>query len=402
MKFLHSADLHIGKQVKGFSLIEDQKGVLDNLRRVAVEKNVDAILLAGDIFDKPVSSIEALNVFQDFLSEITNQGIQIFIIPGNHDSADRLSYCTQFITKKSICVAKPFSATPQFVDFEKNGEKVRIHLLPYLKPIYVRTEYPDLADEIETYCDAVRVAVEHQPLLEGGANIIMAHQFVVDGAKFPERSDSETISVGDTDSVDVSVFDKFDYVALGHLHMRQTVGRGSVCYSGSIFPYSFSEAKTAVRSGAGTYGGGYSKEFVAEKSVEIVTVENCKVTSETVELRSFNKFRRIETSVQIIEDLFEFDCNSEDYIYLTLWDKPFRNAINRMREFFPNLMQLEFKQFQIQDEEVDSMDELMSSPMSITDLMGEFYEMQSGEKLTDEQSKIMKDILDEAKDEGED
>ena len=297
MKILHTSDLHLGKKIKNISLLEDQEEALSSILSIAKTNNIDAMILAGDIFDKGVPSVNALNLFQTFLENCKKSDIPVYIIAGNHDDASRLSCYTQFFTNSPIKFAKPFSSTPQYDDLKVGNEVVRIHLLPYITPAIVRQEYPEHSEEISSYSDAVKFALSQQPLLQNAPNILIAHQFVIDGQQLPEQSDSENIIVGGVDSVDYSLFEDFSYVALGHLHIRQTIGRDTVCYSGSILPYSDSEIKKKdqVLSSVATDVTAY----YAEKTVELVDITNGNIQTQSIPIHTTKTFRKITCSKKL-------------------------------------------------------------------------------------------------------
>ena len=243
MKLIHLSDLHLGKRVNGFSMIEDQNYILKQILETIKDQQPDGILIAGDIYDKPVPAAEAVQVFDDFLTSLNEMGLPVFMISGNHDSPERVSYGGRLMKKSGIYVAPVYEGKTEKMEFTDEYGKVCIHLLPFIKPAVVRHAFEggEFEKEAEAVCDhqsAVKMAVSHMDIDTDVRNVLIAHQFVT-GAM---RCESEEVSVGGLDNVDASVFDDFDYVALGHIHSPQTVGRDQVRYCGTPLKYSFSEA----------------------------------------------------------------------------------------------------------------------------------------------------------------
>lgn len=386
MKFLHTADLHIGKRVRGFSLIEEQQHALDQIAQIAAQEKVSAVLVAGDVFDKPVPPVEALAVLEDFLADLGEAGIRCILIAGNHDSADRLAFGARFMDRSLVHIARPFSNEPQFVDVESDGERARVHLLPFVRPLHVKLAYPEEADAIATYTDALRVAVAHQPLAPDAANILMAHQFVVDGAEGPATCDSETISVGGLDIVEASAFDAFDYVALGHIHGAQRVRRDAVRYSGSLYPYSFSEAGR-------------------KKSCGIVDVDGRPASPAGRRFRSYapreldeiRSLREVKCSFEELQAAAPADPHGDDYLHVTLTDPALMNAMERVRALYPHVMQLDFDTgAQAGDAPATRRERLAA--LDPVDLLEDFWRAQTGDALTSEMRAIAVSLFQEEED----
>lgn len=376
MKFLHTADLHIGKRVRGFSLVEEQRHALDQIASIAARERVSAVLVAGDVFDKPVPPVEALDLLETFLAKISQAGIPCILIAGNHDSADRLAFGARFMSDSLVRIARPFSRTPQFVDLASGNECARIHLLPFVRPLHVKLAYPEEADGIATYTDALRVAVSHQPLANSGANILMAHQFVVDGAQGPATCDSETVSVGGLDSVEASVFDAFDYVALGHIHGAQRVRRDAVRYSGSLYPYSFSEAGR-------------------KKSCGIVEIDGRSAAGDDARFRSYTSvefdevrsLREVNCSFEELQAAAAVDPHADDYLHVTLTDPALMNAMERVRALYPHVMQLDFDTG-AQAGDVPAARRARLAALDPIDLLEDFWQAQTGDALTSDMRAI--------------
>lgn len=347
MKLLHTADLHLGKRVRGFSLLEEQRFALQEILEIVACEHIQAVIVAGDVFDKPIPPIEALELFEWFALELASQQVVLIALAGNHDSAERLAFGATFSRNPFIHIAKPFSAVAQYLDFSAEGTclsgqltfdcdhhnairsaALRVHLLPFIRPIHVRSALANRAPEIETYTDALRIAADQQPLLSQGINLLVAHQFVTSSGVAPETSESETISIGGLDNVDASAFDAFDYVALGHLHKAQRIGRDTIRYSGSLYPYSISEAG----------------------SPKTVTVIDCAFEKSSAQhlsykqhpLRELRTLRTICASFEELKALAQTDPHRDDYVHIILSDSALANAMERVRSFYPHTMQLEF------------------------------------------------------------
>ncbi|MBR3692887.1 MAG: exonuclease subunit SbcD, partial [Erysipelotrichales bacterium] len=236
MKFIHLSDLHIGKRVNEFSMIQDQQYILEEILKVIDTIHPDGVIIAGDVYDKTTPSEEAVRLLNHFICQLADQKVPTYIISGNHDSAERLAFGASLMEGSGIYISPVYnSETVKYTLQDPYGE-VDLYMLPFIKPAHVRRYYPE--EKIDTYTDAVRVAIEHMEVDTTKRNVIITHQFVT-GAS---RSDSEEVSVGGSDHVDVSVFDNFDYVALGHIHRPQKMQRETVRYCGTPLKYSFSEA----------------------------------------------------------------------------------------------------------------------------------------------------------------
>ena len=235
MKFFHLSDLHLGRRMYEFSLIDDQKFILEELLCLAAEEHPDAVVIAGDIYDRAVPSAEAVELFDSFLTELAGRRIPVLAIAGNHDSPERIAFGAGLMAPSGVHLSPVYNGRVEPVTLSDAYGEVRFYLLPFIKPANVRRFYPDAV--IESYTDALRCAVEHMDIAPSTRNVLVTHQFVTGGV----RSESEDITVGGTDNVDAAVFDGFDYVALGHLHGAQSIGRETLRYSGTPLKYSFSE-----------------------------------------------------------------------------------------------------------------------------------------------------------------
>ena len=234
MKFIHLSDLHIGKRVNEFSMINDQKYILEQILNIIANEEINAVIVSGDVYDKSIPAVEAVTVFDDFLTELATKDITTLIISGNHDSPERLGFGSKIMQNNGVHIYSVFDGELHKVKIDD----VNFYMLPFVKPIMVRRFYP----EVETYEDAVRTIIENTDIDKSQKNVILSHQFITKTGAETMRSDSESVSVGGLDNIDISVFDDFDYTALGHIHKAQRVsGRENVRYAGSPIPMSFAE-----------------------------------------------------------------------------------------------------------------------------------------------------------------
>lgn len=378
MKLLHIADLHIGKRVNEFNMIDDQKYILEQILRITDEEKPDGILIAGDVYDKSQPSAEAVELLDEFLTKLTALGQPVFMISGNHDSPERLSFGSRIMQKNGLYIAGVFDGVLQKVSLEDKHGIVNIYLLPFLKPAMVK---PFFEQPIESYDQAVRAVISAVEINEQERNILLAHQFVMSGAQQPERSESESLSVGGLDNVDVSAFESFDYVALGHLHRPQRIGRDTVRYAGSPLKYSFSEARH-------------------EKSVTLLELgAKDELSIHQLPLIPLHDLREIKGPIaELLRIGREEPENAGDYIHATLTDeKEVYDAIGQLRQVYPNLMVLDFENSRtgqaILSQIADSGDIAGKSPMH---LFAAFYQMQNNNELTPEQIHVMERIFEQA------
>lgn len=365
MKLLHLSDLHIGKRVYEFSMLEDQKYILGEILGIVDRERPDGVLLAGDIYDKTVPSGEAVQVLDGFLTALADRGIPVFLISGNHDSPERIAFGAEIMSGRGVYVSPVYDGTGRSVVMEDQYGPVTIWLLPFLKPAVVRHAFPD--QEIGTYEDAVRTAVERLEVDTGTRNVLVSHQFVT-GAF---RCESEEVSVGGLDQVGVSVFAPFDYVALGHIHSPQHVGRETVRYCGTPLKYSFSEVSQ-------------------EKSVTMVELfEKGTIRVSQIPLRPLRDMRKLRgTYMEVTSRDFYKEMNTEDYVQITLTDEDdIPEGIRKLRTVYPNLMRLEYDNRRTrEDREVEAgSQEKDRTPL---ELLEEFYELQNNQPMNREQKEL--------------
>lgn len=381
MKLFHLSDLHIGKRVNEFSMLEDQKYILRQILKAAKEYQLDGIILAGDIYDKPVPAAEAVQVFDDFLTSLSEMKLPVFMISGNHDSAERVSYGGRLMKKSGIYVAPVYEGKTEKVELKDDYGKVCIHLLPFIKPAAVRHAFEggEYEKEAETVCDyqsAVKMAVSHMEIEEGARNVLVAHQFVT-GAM---RCESEEVSVGGLDNVDASVFDDFDYVALGHIHSPQAVGREQVRYCGTPLKYSFSEA-------------GQEKTITV---VELKEKGNTQITF--ISLQPLRDMRKIRGSyMEVTARSFYENDSCDDYLHVTLTDEEdILDGLQKLRVIYPNIMQLEYDNRRTR-ENMELTGAQAVEKKSEMELFMEFYELQNNQPMSQVQEEFVRNIIREVK-----
>ena len=321
MKFLHLADLHLGKRVNGFSMLEDQAHILRQILAILDDEQPDGVLIAGDVYDKSVPSVEAVELLDGFLTELRARGVPVLLISGNHDSPERLAFGGRVMDSCGIHISPVYDGALAPVTLHDAFGPVHVWLLPFVKPAHVRRWFPDA--DIESYTDAMAEAVAHMDIDTAARNVLVTHQFVTGGT----RSGSEELSVGGTDNVDSGVFAPFDYVALGHLHGAQHIGRETIRYAGSPLKYSFSEARQ-------------------HKSVTVVTLgKKGDVQVRTVALTPLRELREIRGSYDELtaRSFYEHTTYRSDYLHLILTDEQdVFDAMSRLRTIYPYLMTLDY------------------------------------------------------------
>ncbi len=373
MRLLHCSDLHLGKRVHECSMTEEQRHILKQIASIAVAQQVDGIIIAGDLYDKLVPSIEAVGLLDEFLTSLWEQHLPVYLISGNHDSPERLSFGTQLLEQNDVYLAGVFTGKAQHLSLQDAYGALELYLLPFIKPAVVRSFYPE--ESIETYEDAVRVALSHSDIDPQKRNVLVAHQFVTNNGREPERSDSETLSVGALDQVDVSLFDGFDYVALGHIHGLQKIGRETVRYCGSPLKYSFSEWRH-------------------KKSVTIVELkEKGIVLLEQVPLQPIHDLREIRgTLSSLLQPEVVAQGDPQDYLRVILTDEiPPYDPLGQLRQVYPNLLRLDFER-----NEVAAMESITAAQdveeKTIMELFSDFYEMANDRSMNEAERAVMEQI----------
>lgn len=369
MKAIHISDLHLGKRLHDYQLLEDQEYILDRLLELVGEERPDAVLIAGDIYDKTVPSAEAVSLFDGFLARLSRCGCAVFAISGNHDSPERIAFGASLMQRSGVYFAPVFGGELKPVTLKDEYGEVDVFMLPFIKPAHARVVYGD--DEIDTYTRALEAAVGHMPLDPSRRSVLITHQFVTGAA----RSESEEVSVGGTDNVDSCVFDGFDYVALGHLHTPQSVGREGIRYSGSPLAYSFSEARIT-------------------KSATVVELrEKGDISVRALPLEPKRGMREVRGSFAELMARLPGREESDPYTYVTLTDEDdIPEAAARLRAVFPNLMKLDYDNSRTRENAVigSSGEVERKSPL---ELFGELYERQNNRPMSDEQRRFCEGLI---------
>ena len=379
MKFFHLSDLHIGKQLHGFSLIEDQRYLLDQILERIQERKPDAVLIAGDVYDKSAPSAEAVAVLDDFLTKLAGipEGPVVGMVSGNHDSGERLSFGSRLFAEHKIHIAgnapdREYPEVNQICLTDAYGD-VTIWLLPFIRPHYVR-EIPGL-EEVKTYEEALTGLVKMMGIREEQRNVLVCHQFFTDHGREPERSDSETVNVGGQDNVDISVLEPFDYVAAGHIHRPQTLGNGLVRYCGSPLKYSVSEA-------------GWEKSIT-----EITMGRKGDIQMDQIPLVPLHDVRKITGTLEELtspETLGEADPG--DYVSVILTDEEeLYEPGYALARVYPRLLEWRVENSRTRYEMQDTI--LKEEKKSVLELFGEFYEQMRGVPLDEKQAEVMKKIV---------
>ncbi len=374
MKFLHISDLHIGKRVNEFSMIEDQKYILSRIIEIADEERSDGVLIAGDVYDKPVPSAEAVQLFDWFLTELAGRRKKVFIISGNHDSPERIAFGAHLMSGRDVYVSPVYDGNAARITLHDEYGELFVYLLPFIKPAVVRHALEEEQGENlpESYHDAVKLAVERMGVDAGARNILVAHQFVTGAG----RCDSETVSVGGIDNVDAEIFDLFDYTALGHIHSPQSIKQEKVRYCGTPLKYSFSEADQ-------------------EKSVSVVELkEKGNVKLHTVSLLPLHDLQKIRgTYLEVSARSFYENINTEDYMQITLTDEEdVPDSLLKLRIIYPNLMQLLYDNSRTrQNRQIEAAAEIEQK--SELELFEEFYELQNNQPMCEEQIEFVRQLI---------
>ena len=372
MKFVHLSDLHLGKRVNEYSMLEDQEYILTKIINIIDDEKPAGVIIAGDVYDKSIPSAEAVQMFDDFLTRLAKRNLQVFIISGNHDSPERMSFGSRLMDQSGIHISQVYDGKITPFTLQDESGDVNIYMLPFVKPAHVK-RFSD--ESIESYTDAIRVAIAEMKVDQSARNLLITHQFVT-GAT---RSESEDISVGGSDNVDVSVFDGFDYVALGHIHSPQNCTSERVRYCGTPLKYSFSEAKD-------------------NKSITVVELEEKgNISVKTVSLVPMRDMVEIKGKYNeiMLKSFYENTSYQEDYIHITLTDEEdIVDAIGKLRTVYHNLMKLDYDNKRTRSvSQVDgAVDVETKTPI---ELFSDFYELQNNQPMSNEQKAFVEDLIDQ-------
>ncbi|MBR3431573.1 MAG: exonuclease SbcCD subunit D [Clostridia bacterium] len=376
MKLIHLSDLHLGKRVNEFPMLEDQQYILLEILEIIEKEKPDGVIIAGDVYDKAVPSAEAISQLDDFLKRLAAMKQKVYMIYGNHDSAERIAFGGDFFQLGGVHVSPVFAGDIAPCPLADEYGEAKIWMMPFVKPVDVRHAYSE--ENVSNYTEAVRQVINHMDIDTSARNILIAHQFVT-GAT---RSESEDVSVGGLDNVDAAVFDKFDYVALGHLHGPQHIGRETIRYCGTPLKYSFSE-----------------KDHI--KSVTMVMLkEKGDVEIRTIPLKPRHEMREIRgTYDELMLQMNWEGTATDDYLHVILTDEDdVPDALTRMRTIYPNIMKIDYDNRRTRTSS-DAGGAGDIEHKSEIELFNDFFEIQNGQPLSDEQKSFAEEILEGLKEE---
>lgn len=370
MKLIHLSDLHIGKRVNEFSMLEDQRYILIKIINIIIDEKPDAVIIAGDIYDKSVPSADAVGVFDDFLVRLSSLSLKVFIISGNHDCPMRIAFGSRLMDSSGIHISPVYNGNITPIILSDNFGKICLYMLPFIKPSHVRRFYNE--EEITSYTSAIKLAISNMNIDTANRNVLITHQFVT-GAT---RSESEEISVGGSDNVDSTCFSSFDYVALGHIHGPQQVTRETIRYCGTPLKYSFSESSH-------------------KKSVTVVEMlEKGEVQIRTVPLEPKRDMREIKGKyMELTSRSYYSNMETQDYMHITLTDEEdIPDAIGKLRVIYPNIMKIDYDNARTRSNaNIIGEDHIeQKSPLL---LFSEFYEQQNNQKLSQEQTSLLSELI---------
>ena len=404
MKFIHLSDLHLGKRVNGYSMLEDQEYILNEIKAVITAEAPDAVLIAGDVYDKPVPPAEAVRLFDDFLVQLSRLGLKVFVISGNHDSPERIAFGSRLMDASGIYLSPVYDGTVTPVSLHDTYGVVDVYMLPFIKPAHVRRFYETETEQIRSYTDAMQTALSHLPLDHTHRNVLITHQFVTGSV----RAESEEISVGGSDNIDASVFAPFDYVALGHLHTPQNCGQTApttaaessedeqedathdtelsadtqagaprIRYCGTPLKYSFSEAKD-------------------RKSVTVIELyEKGNLHIHTVPLKPLHDLVELKGTYDTVtaRSFYEGTSWQEDYTHITLTDEEdIPDAIGKLRAIYHHLMKLDYDNKRTRSSSEITADLAVEEKTPIQ-LFSDFYELQNNQPLNEEQATFLNELI---------
>lgn len=377
MKFFHIGDLHLGKKIYDFSMIDDQKYILAQILKRAEEENIDGIFISGDVYDKGVPPVEAVNLLDEFLTELAKRNIAIFMIAGNHDSAHRLNFGSRLFQENQIHICGSFNGSLEPMILQDEFGEIGVYLLPFIKPALVSPYYQE---EIPTYQRAVEIVLQGTTLRKKRRNILLAHQFVTWHGE-AEQSDSETYSLGGLDEVDAGIFFDFDYVALGHLHSPQRIAKDEIRYAGSPLAYSFSEIRR--------------KKNITK--LELGKKGDIKI--DFIPLIPKRSLREIKGPLQSLMEAGRKEGGSKDYMRAVLTDSMAQNdPMGQLRTIYPNLMTMEMESSGKYEEKELAYSAEHTSPQELFQL---FFERQNQKEMDVTQEKVVRNSWEELGDETE-
>ena len=373
MKIMHLSDLHLGKRVNEFSMLEDQIYILNEIINIIDEQKPKVIILAGDIYDKPIPPAEAVELFDDFLYKLSKRNLYVFIISGNHDSPERIAFGSRLFDRSGIYLSPVYKGKISPICIDDKYGKINFYMLPFIKPVNVRRFFPDA--EVYTYTDALSTVISDMHIDTAQKNILITHQFVTGSS----RTESEDVSVGGSDNVDADIFNDFDYVALGHIHRSQSCGSEYIRYCGTPLKYSFSESKDI-------------------KSITMLDIkEKGNIKLDFIPLTPLRDMVEIKGSYNelMLKSFYENTSLTDDYVHITLTDEEdIPDVITKLRVVYKNIMKLDYdNQRTKKSSEINPINDMDSkSPLELFDT---FYELQNGKHLSDTQRVFLKNIIEE-------
>ncbi len=378
MRLIHLSDLHLGKRLNECSLLDEQAAILTQILAIVDTEQPDAVLIAGDVYDKTVPSAEAVQLFDGFLVALAQRRLEVFIISGNHDSPERIAFGSRLMDASGIHLSPVYDGHVEPTVLHDGQGALNVYMLPFIKPSHVRRVFEDA--DVVTYTDAMRVAIGAMGVNTEERNVLITHQFVTGSSV----CDSEEHSVGGTDNVDVSVFDAFDYVALGHIHGAQNCSSPRVRYCGTPLKYSFSEASH-------------------RKSVTVVEMgaKGTELTVRTVELVPLHDVSELRGTFAELSDplLAERHPQRNDYLRVTLTDEDdVPDAMARLRTHYPNLMQIRYDNSRTRTDQLISGAEAAETKTPL-ELFAEFFEQQNNAPMSDEQSAYIQALIERIEEE---
>lgn len=381
MKILHLADLHIGKIVAEQSMLEDQKYVLNQILETIKQEKIELVFISGDVYDRNVPPADAVEVLDNFLKVlIKDYKIKVCMIAGNHDSKERLNFGSSIFANDGLYICADYTGKLEKVELEDEFGKLNIYMLPYVKPIEVKQYLED--KEISSYHDAVKKVIEQEAINTKERNIILSHQFVTAGNEEPEKSESETIFLGGTENVDVSCYQDFDYVALGHIHGPQRIGRDTARYAGTILKYSFSEVNQ-------------------KKCLTILDFkEKDNLNTTFIPIKPLRDMRVIKGPIEeLLKEENYIATNREDYIRAIITnEEPLYDAIGQIKKVYPNTLRLDIENSKVLASTQTNMTNLDKiKKKDEVELFDEFFQFQHNQKLDEMQLEIMKEVVKEVK-----
>lgn len=378
MKLMHIGDLHLGKSLGDFDLTKDQEYLLDQLLKIVDKHAIDAVLIAGDVYDKSIPSEAATRMLDYFLCNLSKRNVHVYMVSGNHDSDERLNYGSNLFETNHIYISTKYEGNLYKQTLKVDKDEADIYLLPFVKASQVRHFLPDA--KIESYDDAVRAILDTANIDKARNNVLVAHQFVMGKSENPELSGSESLgtqSVGTVEKIGYDCFDLFDYVALGHIHSPQQVGRKEVRYSGSPLKYSLSEVNN-------------------EKSVSLITVgDKGKVAIELVPIKPMRNMRHLKGKIKDLLDKENITA-TEDFIYATLTDEEIvSDAMGIFQQVYPNTVKIDYDNSHTREiEQVDI--SKIAENRSFAELISDFYRQMYSCEISEEEMDVMRSVAREA------